>query len=41
MLNHLIQQNLNIPNNLRNRKQRMQNHTVLHTINRHYEAIQT
>ncbi|CAD2092317.1 reticulocyte binding protein, putative, fragment [Plasmodium vinckei brucechwatti] len=34
MLNHLIQKNLNITSDLRNRKQCMQNHNNLHTINR-------
>ncbi|CAD2092361.1 reticulocyte binding protein, putative, fragment [Plasmodium vinckei lentum] len=41
MLNHLIQKNLNITSDLRNRKQRMQNHNNIRTINRQHEVMQT
>ncbi|CAD2105346.1 reticulocyte binding protein, putative, fragment [Plasmodium vinckei petteri] len=41
MLNHLIQKNFNITSDLRNRKQRMQNHNNLHTINRQHEIEKT
>ncbi|KEG01406.1 hypothetical protein YYE_03502 [Plasmodium vinckei vinckei] len=41
ILNHLINQNLNIINDLRNRKQHIQSRSNLYTINREQEITQT
>ncbi|CAD2099583.1 reticulocyte binding protein, putative [Plasmodium vinckei] len=41
MLNHLINQNLNVINDLRNRKQHIQDRSNLYTINREQEISQT